>query len=221
MSYNDPSRFCYIIVLPDDGDKTSEQHIIRFQTMPDKITDSKSAVFNDAQIIGRSSPLKTYQFSSARRISLNLEFFASLEAKDDEGRNGPTGVYKVKETVNLLRSLVNPNYGEKLISRPRKCILRVGDNIGMSGFCTSVNVTLRGDYPWELYPALAHYASVSLTFEETGESVYSFDDIRLGKDESSNIQRASKFGALDTLAGFQATPVPITANLSNPVFSGA
>lgn len=180
MADNDPSRHCYIIVLPDEGDESAAWHVIRFQTMPDKITDSKSAVFNDAQIIGRSSPLKTYQFSSARRISLNLEFFASLEANDV---NDPT---KVKDTVNLLRALVNPNYGNKLIARPRRCILRVGDNIGMTGYCLTVNVTLRGDYPWELNPALAHYASVAMTFEETGEDVYSFDDIRIGKDSSES-----------------------------------
>jgi hypothetical protein len=187
MADNDPSRHCYIIVLPDDGDEASKKHVILFQTMPDKITDSKSAVFNDAQIIGRSSPLKTYQFSSARRISLNLEFFASLEAKDVNENKPLEGVTKVKETVKLLRALVNPNYGSKLIARPRKCILRVGDNIGMIGFCISVNVTLRGDYPWELNPAMAHYASVALTFEETGEDVYSFDDIRQGEDLEASI----------------------------------
>lgn len=186
MAANDPSQHCYILVLPDPNDKTSLWHEIRFQTMPDKITDSKSAVFNDAQIIGRASPLKTYQFSSARRVSLTLEFFASLEANDTNEAVPLEGVNKVKDRVNLLRALVNPNYGTKLISRPRKCILRVGENIGMVGYCLSVNVTLRGDYPWELNPALAHYASVALTFEETGEDVYSFDDIRLSKDASDS-----------------------------------
>lgn len=180
MANNDPSRHCHIIVLPDEGDQTAKRHVIRFQTMPDKITDSKSAVFNDAQIIGRSSPLKTYQFSSARKISLNLEFFASIEAKDEKSAE------EVRTTVNLLRALVNPNYGSKLIARPRRCILRVGENIGMTGYCLSVNVTLRGDYPWELNPAKAHYASVALVFEETGEDVYSFDDIRLGTDAAES-----------------------------------
>lgn len=199
MANNDPSQHCYIIVLPDEGEDSSARYEIRFQTMPDKITDSKSAVFNDAQIIGRSSPLKTYQFSSARRISLNLEFFASLEANDVSDPSMLGGVTKVKETVNLLRALVNPNYGNKLIARPRKCILRVGDNIGMIGFCLTVNVTLRGDYPWELNPAMAHYASVAMTFEETGEDVYSFDDIRIGKD-------ASESAALGM--GFSVTTAP-------------
>jgi len=199
MANNDPSQHCYIIVLPDEGEDSSARYEIRFQTMPDKITDRKSAVFNDAQIIGRSSPLKTYQFSSARRISLNLEFFASLEANDVSDPSMLGGVTKVKETVNLLRALVNPNYGNKLIARPRKCILRVGDNIGMIGFCLTVNVTLRGDYPWELNPAMAHYASVAMTFEETGEDVYSFDDIRIGKD-------ASESAALGM--GFSVTTAP-------------
>lgn len=197
MSNNDPSRYCYIIVLPDEGDTTSVQHTILFQTMPDKITDSKSAIFNDAQIIGRSSPLKTYQFSSARKIALTLEFFASLNAKDQEGIVGTKGAPKVKETVNLLRALVNPNYGSKLISRPRRCILRVGENIGMIGFCMSVNVVLRGDYPWDLNPAMAHYASVSLAFEETGEDVYSFDDIRLGEDMKASSSMENNTGIVD------------------------
>lgn len=183
MSQNDPSLHCYIIVLPDENELNSKQEVVRFQIMPEKITDTKSAVFNDAQIIGRATPLKTYQFSSARKIALTLEFFASIEAKDLEGQEGKkVGIDKVKESVDILRALVNPNYGTRLISRPRKCILRVGKNIGMVGFCTNVGVTYRGDYPWDLDKELAHYASVSLTFEETGESVWSFDDIRNGKD---------------------------------------
>lgn len=194
MANNDPALHGHIIVLPDQVDAFNQQRVIRFQTMPDKISDSKSAVFNDAQIIGRSSPLKTYQFSSARRISLTLEFFASIENGDVSETNPAEGPLRVKDTVNLLRALVNPNYGSKLISRPRKCILRVGENIGMVGYCLTVNVTLRGDYPWELNPSLAHYASVALTFEETGEDVYSFDDIRLGKDVVASALLGRKFG---------------------------
>lgn len=186
MALNDPSRQCYILILPDTNDSSSLQHTVRFQTMPDKITDSKSATYNDAQIIGRSSPLKTYQFSSARKISLTLEFFASLEAKDIGGKTGGEAANVVKGKVNLLRGLVNPNYGSKLIARPRRCLVRMGQSIGMVGFCTSVNVVLRGDYPWELNPALAHHASVSMTFEDTGEQVYSFDDIRIGRDFNDN-----------------------------------
>jgi len=58
---------------------------------------------------------------------------------------------------------------------------------------------LRGDYPWELNPAMAHYASVSLTFEETGEDVYSFDDIRQGEDlaSSSSLERNASGGTVE------------------------
>lgn len=182
MPLNDPSDQCYILILPDMNDSNSVQYTVKFQTMPDKITDSKSASFNDAQIIGRSSPLKTYQFSSARKLSLTLEFFASLEEGDVGAKTGNQAANEVKAKVNMLRGLLNPNYGNKLISRPRRCMVRMGDSIGMVGFCTSVQVVLRGDYPWELKPALAHHASVSLVFEDTGEAVYSFDDIRVGRD---------------------------------------
>lgn len=193
MALNNPELYCYLIILRDDNDSDSKDHKILFQTMPDKITDSKSANFSDAQIIGRSSPLKTYQFSSARKLNLTLEFFASLEANDE--KTPGFGVQEVKRKVNTLRGLVSANYGPKLISRPRKCIIRVGENIGMIGFCTGVSVVLRGDYPWALNPALAHHASVALSFEETGENIYSFDDIRVGADFNDMKIKAGKAGA--------------------------
>lgn len=187
---NDPRVSCYLIILPNDATSDETPVTVKFQTMPERITDTKSAAFDDARIIGRSSPLKTYQFSSARKINLTLEFFASLESKDLDATTN--GANNVKKTVNTLRALVNPNYTSSVIQRPRKCLVRVGDNIALIGFCMHVTVTYRGDYPWELNPYLAHYASVNLSFEDTGEKVYSFDDILAGKDFMDASTDASK-----------------------------
>lgn len=174
---NDPSSSCYILVLPDERESPIT---IPFQIMPDRVTDSKTAEFDSAFIIGRSSPLKTYKYSSARRINLTLEFFASLNSEDlapnEDGANN------VKTHVNNLRALVNPNYGSSVIRRPKKCLVRLGNNVAFVGFCTNVSVSYRGDYPWSLNPTKAHYASVALAFEDTGEEVYSSDDILSGKD---------------------------------------
>ena len=81
----------------------------------------------------------------------------------------------------------------------------------MIGYCLNVNVTLRGDYPWELNPALAHYASVAMTFEETGEDVYSFDDIRLGVDASESVALGR---------GTSVTTTPSIGNSVTTVTSG-
>ena len=190
---NDPRDSCYIIILPNSNDDVYVT--IPFQIMPAVITDAKSAVFDDANIIGRSSPLKTYKFSSARVLNLTLEFFASLESEDNS--EDAAGLYNVKTAVNSLRSLVNPTYTSSTIQRPYKCLVRIGDTLAFIGFCRSVYVSYKGDYPWALNPTRAHYASVALMFEDTGEGVYSGDDIRSGVDfmDITNVDRGLNFKA--------------------------
>ena len=185
---NKPGDHCYIIILPE-FDKVGANVddlslVIPFDTMPSTITDTKQSVWQDTAIIARSAPLKTYQFSGARTISFALDFFVSIEANDTaDGLTDLDALTIMKGKLNQLRGLVYPSTSTTVV-RPRKCILRIGDAFGMLAFCKQVSIIYRGDSPWNLNPTMAHHATVTLLLEETGEKLYSFQDIIIDKDFS-------------------------------------
>ena len=158
---NNPAFTSFIVVL-DARPGLLSTNVIPFQFMPDTITDNKSAVFNDINIIARSSPIKSYSHSSARQISFKLEFFA----KPEKGQLVPTPGM-IKKTVDTLRSLVSPTYLQFKILPPPKCLVIVGGQIAFVGICKSVGVSYSNNSPWEIRGVnLSHHATVSLTFEE-------------------------------------------------------
>lgn len=182
---NKPGDYCYIIILPE-FDKVGANVddlslVIPFDTMPATITDTKQGVWQDTAIIARSAPLKTYQFSGARTISFALDFFISIEAHDTDGLDDQDALKIMKGKLNQLRGLIYPSTSTTM-ARPRKCILRIGDAFGMLAFCKQVSIIYRGDSPWNLNPMMAHHATVNLLLEETGEKLYSFQDIIIDQD---------------------------------------
>lgn len=72
-----PIDDCYIIIPIG-----SEEFEIKFKVLPD-ISDSKTASYNDEQVIGRASPLKTYAQSDNRTLSVQIHMVVS-EAGDIE-----------------------------------------------------------------------------------------------------------------------------------------
>ena len=182
-----PNKYCYIIILPEDDSQNATGPNapikIPFDTMPATITDAKQAVWQDTAIIARSAPLKTYQFSGARTITFSLDFFVSIEKGDvAEGGEG-NALFNMKTKLNQLRGLTYPSGGANM-KRPRKVIVRIGDAFGMFAFCKQVSIVYRGDSPWELDPMMAHHATVNIMLEETGEKLYTFDDIMMDQDFS-------------------------------------
>lgn len=185
---------CYIIILPEkDNQEATDSNAaitISFDTMPTTITDAKQAVWQDTAIIARSAPLKTYQFSGARTITFSLDFFISIEANDIPEGQEKDRLVAMKKKLNALRGLMYPN-NSNTIRRPRKCIIRIGDAFGMLAFCKNVSVIYRGDSPWNLKPTLAHHATVNLVLEETGEKIYTFDDVYADKELNDIVSEES------------------------------
>lgn len=58
--------------------------MIKFNILPD-ISDTKSAEYNDENILGRSFPLKTFSHGSSRQISIQIHFI--VDTKDSIDRN--------------------------------------------------------------------------------------------------------------------------------------
>jgi hypothetical protein len=177
-----PRDFFYITILPENMNNPAVEDnasiTIKFDTMPATITDSKQAVFQDTAIIGRSSPLKTFQFSGARTINFALDFFVSIEQDPNQLESDDEAALNVLKTkLNTLRGIVHPS-NKTTMRRPRKCIIRMGEAFGMLAFCKSISIVYKGDSPWQVNPVLAHHATVNFVLEETGETIYSFNDIR-------------------------------------------
>jgi len=64
---------CYLRIPGLSGSAFPDGKII-CDNIPD-ITDSKNAVYAEEVIIGRSSPMHTYSYSSTRQISVNFHFY--------------------------------------------------------------------------------------------------------------------------------------------------
>lgn len=108
-----------VIHIPEAG-------TIELNNLPD-ISDSKSAVYNNEGIIGRSFPLYTYSHSADRQINLQLHFFV-VE---------PTDANKNLADLRKLQSAVYPRPGNSGVpyKPPPVCRIRCGDLLGLGGVC--------------------------------------------------------------------------------------
>lgn len=148
---------CYIINLVT-GTR------IAFTVIPEDISDSNSAQFDDQSIRGRSTPLKGYSGSGPRSVSY------SLDLHDDYCQGG------ILKTVNKLKALVYPVYGG--VVTPPKCYVRLGNMVGMTAVTNSVNISWKPPYRNGVYVC----ATVSLEFSEVVKTPYGATDIEKGGD---------------------------------------
>lgn len=108
-----PIELCYVDIPIEEG----EPHRIILNNLPD-ISDTKSAIYNNEGIIGRSFPLYTYSHSGDRQINIQFHFFTIN--KDDAFKN-----------VNDLRAIQSAVYPRKGVSGapfrpPPVCRLQCG-----------------------------------------------------------------------------------------------
>lgn len=117
---------------------------IEFRALPD-ISDSKNADYGDTPIMGRSSPLKTYSYSSSRSISVQIHYFVRTE--DDFEKN--------IEELRALESAVYPREGSSGAPYlpPPICRIRCGDLLTPAGsLCVvlkSYSVRFPTDVAWD------------------------------------------------------------------------
>lgn len=106
---------------------------IRMNNMPD-VSDSKSAVYNNEGIIGRSFPLYTYSYSGDRTINMQIHFFIINEG---DGR-------KNLQHLRWIQSAVypqDPNLAGAQSSNgapykpPPVCSIQCGDMLSQEPLC--------------------------------------------------------------------------------------
>lgn len=137
---------------------------ITFSILPEDISESNQAQFDEQSIRGRSSPLRGYNTSGPRNVSY------SLELHDDYCEGG------ILATVNKLKALSFPTYDGIVI--PPKCYIRIGNMIGMTAVTSSVSVSWKPPFRNGVYLC----ASVSLDFSEVVTVPYGARDIERGSD---------------------------------------
>lgn len=144
----------------------------RFHAIPQEgYSDSKSVTWIDTSIIGRSSPIKGYQDSRPRRVSLTVPLHTSTEQTDF------TSPEDVKKACDFFLSLAYPDYSGG-IKPPHKCLLIMGKQIRLK--CVMSNVDVRYLPPYDIGSGLAYNAVVSCTFEEVDDIPKSYSEVRAG-----------------------------------------
>jgi hypothetical protein len=154
-----PEAFCYIIDRKDSSR-------LEFQLMPDVISESKSAQYNEIPIIGRSLPHLGYAASSSRSIALTLSFVA-LNSPNSGGKYTTDWV---RDRVRWLESKVYPEYLDGFTFPPRMLNIGIGSVIGMQCVMTSCTTSWLG--PWDVEGDLARpfRANVDCAFQEAGKN---------------------------------------------------
>lgn len=140
---------------------------LRFQMMPDGISDSKSVNWNQIQIVGRSHPILGYDSSAPRTFSFTLTFFAHPSHDD------PTSQSDVVKNIRFLMSLTYPDYSSG-VNPPPKCTLKLGKMIIWQVVAQDISV----DYSPLWKNGLPVYATVSCTFIEAWDDPIDFRSVR-------------------------------------------
>jgi hypothetical protein len=71
-----PIKNCYIKIPCEDCGLETSEFELQFKVLPD-ISDSKTVSYNDENVIGRASPLKTYSQSDNRTLSVQIHMIVS------------------------------------------------------------------------------------------------------------------------------------------------
>lgn len=124
-------------------------HVIQMNNLPD-ISDTKSAIYNNEGIIGRSFPLYTYSHSGDRQISMQLHFFA---VDSVVGNDGLTDVQRNLKHLRAIQSATYPrtgNAGGAPYRPPPVCRLRCGSLLANSDDLCAVLQSYSVKFPTEV-----------------------------------------------------------------------
>ena len=146
---------------------TGSQHLINI--LPDSITESYSAMFDNIPIMGASSPKIGYSGGGPKSVSL------SLPLHDDYSDKG------ILYDVNILKALAYPEYTTSI--KPPNCYLRIGSFIAVYGACGSVSVSWQRPYRRDRSGNIVYVrADVSLDFQNIVRVPFSASDVERGRD---------------------------------------
>ena len=132
--------------------------------MPEGLSDSASANYEQANIRGRSNQIQGYSDTEARTVSFDYTFHEELE---------PDGLLT---TIARIKALEYPGYSS--VVEPPKCYLRLGNVVRGTFICTSADVSYREDAGVRNDYYLG--ADVSFNFTETNDFARSAAEIEDG-----------------------------------------
>lgn len=157
---------------------------IPLPVIPESVSKSVSANWNDTTIIGRSASYRSYNGTSNRTVNFNLKFHMDLL----EELTYDTTKLDLTRITDYLESLCYPEYSNSAI-KPPVCILKLADVIKIRGTCDSVTVSyqlpiktmVKGKYKGKLTYS---QCDVSLQFTEVPVVAPTASGIASGKDYS-------------------------------------
>lgn len=140
---------------------------IKLNNLPE-ISDSKSAVYNDEPVPGRTMPLKTYSHSDNRTISMSLHFFV-VKKEDIEDI-----IYKIR----ALESAVYPRKGDGSAPfyPPPICQVKCGRILSEQEICVilrSYSTRWPTDVAWDKESLVPFRVDIDLSWE----TVYASDEL--------------------------------------------
>jgi hypothetical protein len=159
-----PEAYCFILDIDEGvGNK------LEIQLMPDAITETKAAIYNEIPIIGRSLPFLGYAGSTSRQTGLSISF-AALHSPGA----GYYTVDWVEKQVRWLESKVYPVYRGNFTFPPHRLLVIIGQAIRMQAVMTSCTTSWQG--PWDAFgaddqtagKAYSMRATVDCQFQEYG-----------------------------------------------------
>lgn len=133
---------------------------------------SKSAQYDEAEILGRSSPLLGYRVSGSKTMSITVRLVA-------DGTHIKT-TQQIKRYAKILESSVYPYYSGGGIKPPDIVIIKVENIIKLFGVITSVSVAVPNESPWDMDNGLPYMLDITLEFTEVRNIPLSAPEVRRG-----------------------------------------
>ncbi len=147
---------------------TPDNKQIKFYSLPE-IHDSKSAQYGDQPIQGRSSTVKTYSYSSNRKISLSIHLYVTRE--DDIENN--------MAVIRNISALVHPQYDNTYLPPPiarLKCgTLFNDDDNGIPVVLMNYSINYPTEVQWFRYEKI--YMPLHVTIQTEWDVVYSWQNL--------------------------------------------
>lgn len=156
---DDGSYYAYLRV-PQSSNPLNGGETWRLYALPE-ITESKDATYSDAPILGRATPVKTYSYSTYRKLSVTFHL---------HGTSHKMHVYNTK-FVHAVASAVHPVYANTYLP-PRICQFFCGPLIDLvSVVVTHYSFSMSPEVVW---PGLV---PIDMTLQADMDVVYAFANL--------------------------------------------
>jgi len=136
---------------------------IELYSLPE-ITDAKEAIYSDQTIQGRSSPVKTYSYSSNRTISFTIHLYVTTKA--DIRRN--LGI------IRAISALTHPEYNNTYLP-PKVAKMKCGKLLGnnpISVILRSYEITYETEVQWFWDEEIETYMPLHVSIPTQWDVVY-------------------------------------------------